>query len=100
MFSGDVATFLSIFSVVLLHSTGWQPFITHSDTVRPATMTFKCVRRTINSPVIIFLKCSFVVFAGVASVEVLDDWALPTVVQKGDKVVRKYFNSFLTENML
>ena len=33
-----------------------------------------------------FLLLALMRLAGVGSVEVLDDWALPTVVQKGDKV--------------
>ena len=33
-----------------------------------------------------FLLLALTRLAGVGSVEVLEDWALPTVVQKGDKV--------------
>ena len=35
---------------------------------------------------VLLLLLALTRLAGVVSVEVLDDWALPTVVQKGDKV--------------
>ena len=48
---------------------------------------------------VLLLLLALTRLAGVVSVEVLDDWALPTVVQKGDKVDLRCNYKLEGENM-